>query len=501
MGSYDKIEWASFSNCYPVLDRRIELHRSATGGHLIYSIRDEDKLATDTASLAGYQILDAEGYMVDFLSLCDGQSTMEDISREMSQRVNPLFGPTLALQALESATKSGLIDISPEPVARDDVRVTGSARSFQPLHLTLEIIETCNFSCDHCYYSSSPFKKGILPVEDAIRIMDRAHENGVRAIELTGGECTIHPGFREIFAHASRTFGLVAVITNGYRIGNDEELAEFVGRRPNVVVQISVDGLAAHHDVFRKHRKSFEACERAVKRLSAMGCKVRIATTITEGNTKDIAPLFECAKEWGATQIVFAPVASIGRGCNVSESGAAGATHLVHAIQRELAPFSGDPLLGAPSPVPTSAKYEEATNCGAGWRTFAVDYDGEVRACNYSRDSKKFGNILNSEYEHVFSQKANYLFNNAAAPGGEECRDCRYYFNCKGCFVKAFMVSETEFPECPWRAKWFPDMELGPEKEISPVASISEVSANLPRGAKGQIPACAGCGTVGESCH
>lgn len=42
---------------------------------------------------------------------------------------------------------------SPHPRA---VPVTGSADGFYPAHATFEIIETCNFTCDHCYYSFAP---------------------------------------------------------------------------------------------------------------------------------------------------------------------------------------------------------------------------------------------------------------------------------------------------------------------------------------------------------
>ncbi|MFK4106979.1 SPASM domain-containing protein [Streptomyces sp. NPDC019531] len=95
-----------------------------------------------------------------------------------------------------------------------------------------------------------------------------------------------------------------------------------------------------------------------------------------------------------------------------------------------------------------------------------MDYNGEVRACNFSRDSKKFGNLLEDQYDAIFGQKANFQFRNAPSPGGAECEGCSYYFYCSGCFVKAFMVSESEYPACPWRKKWFEGMSLS--RDASP---------------------------------
>ncbi len=496
MKDFSTLDWSAFATCYPVLDPRIDLHRSAIGGSIVYGVDD----GTEGLERIGYQIIETEGFMIEYLSLCDGTARQGDIVAAMSRRINPLMGPALAERALRASVEAGFITLSPAEVDRAPLRLTGSERSFQPQHLCLEIIETCNFSCDHCYYSSSPFKKGRLSLDDAVRIMDTARASGVRVIEITGGECTIHPEFREILAHACKNFDLVAMISNGYKLGNDSALADYVGGFGNLMVQISIDGLADHHDRFRKHRKSFEACERAVQRLVAAGRKVRIAMTVTDENLDDIVPMFRNAKAWGALQVVFSPVASIGRGCNLSDPGA-GSRALVGEITRRLAPFTGDPILGASAATPASARYQESTNCGAGWRTFAVDYDGNVRACNYSRDSKKFGNLLEDGFESVFSQKANYLFRNAPSPGGKECGECSYYFNCKGCFVKAFMVSETVYPDCPWRAKWFPDMPLALEPDRAPVLSAADGLRGLPVGDKAQLSACASCGTIGGGCH
>jgi len=498
MGYHGSKAETNSSKIFPVLHDIVDLHQSANGGAIIYSL-PKGTMGHETSG--SYQLIETEGYMIDYLSLCDGTHTHDQITQSLVEKINPIFGPAYANMALKTALNRGYVSLAESPQQREDIRITGTERSFQPQHLTLEIIETCNFSCDHCYYSSSPFKKGRLSLEDAKAIMTKAHNSGVRVIEITGGECTIHPDFREILQFAHDTFDLVGMISNGYKLGTNSDLLEYVASFENILVQISIDGLAKHHDMFRKHKNSFSACEAAVKGLTERGKNVRVAMSVTENNLDDIVPMFKNAKNWNVLQIVFSPVASIGRGCNVSDPGA-GSAFLVKEISKRLAPFHGDPILGQKAATPEGVTHKEATNCGAGWRTFAVDYDGEVRACNYSRDSKKFGNMLSDDFDTIFGQEANYLFRNAPSPGGEACRDCKFYFNCKGCFVKAFMVSETEYPECPWRAKWFPNMTLSLDPNRKPVESVSETMAQLPQGDKSQLTACVSCLSVGEdSCH
>jgi radical SAM protein with 4Fe4S-binding SPASM domain len=146
--------------------------------------------------------------------------------------------------------------------------------------------------------------------------------------------------------------------------------------------------------------------------------------------------------------------------------------HVMHRLNEILAPYADDPLFDAVKRERASSEANNEINCGAGWRSFALNSDGTVRSCLFLTDSKKFGNLDQQNYDDVFSQQAMHLFHDAPSPGGEECRGlqpngkvgCEYIAVCTGCFAKAFRISTTEYPECPWRAKWFPGMSLDIEE-------------------------------------
>ncbi|MDH5179596.1 MAG: radical SAM protein [Gammaproteobacteria bacterium] len=459
---------------YPKPVPELELHVTANIGWVLWPVAGEFR---EGMSFSTHDRYEADGYILDYLSLCNGLRSTKDIEDAMEQQIGPVLGPAFADKALEISQKSGFVELLETPLTKASaIKITGDRKGFFPTHSTFEIIETCNFTCDHCYYASSPHKTGRISLEDAIAVMDNLAKNGVRVIELTGGECTIHPDFRNILQYASDTFDLVAVISNGFQFGTESsELADFVSSLPNVLVQISIDGMKEWHDEFRKHKHAFRNATRAVSRFVKEKVPVRIACSISSESVDQIEPVYRLAKELGVPNVSFSPVGTLGRGCNISDPGA-GSRELYHAIESRLAPFAGDPIL-AHGTEPNALQ----RNCGAGWRSVAVNYDGDVRACNYSRDSKKMGNVLHETYSMIFSQKSGFLFHNAMMPGGKECKDCAYFHNCRGCFVKAFMTSETIHPECAWRKQWFGDMSLDLDPARTAAGNSREILLELPQ--------------------
>ncbi|MFK4106980.1 radical SAM protein [Streptomyces sp. NPDC019531] len=311
----------------------LEIHRTAGGGYLMVYKDD-----ANSVSKRGFeQQFETEKYFLRFLELADGTRTYRQIIDQFTMDFGDLFGPALATQAAAAALEVGLCEVrdqSGKEVAGVH-RITGSSESYQPIHATFEIIETCNFTCTHCYYSSSPSKRGRISLDEAIEVIDLLAERGVRVLELTGGECTIHPDFREILAHVAKRFVLVAVITNGYLLGTRPDLLEYVASCRNVVVQVSIDGLEEHHDRWRRHRGSFRAACAALSRLVERGTPARMASSISESNLHEVVPLFQLAKEMYVAAVAFSPIAALGRGCNVTDPGL-GAEHVVRSINDQL---------------------------------------------------------------------------------------------------------------------------------------------------------------------
>jgi radical SAM protein with 4Fe4S-binding SPASM domain len=397
----------------------------------------------------------------EYLRRCDGQTSHAEICRRLKVPAR-IIVDQVASHLVERTGAIVMAD-GPTPDATN-LLVTGSLNSFAPLHLSVEITDTCNFRCDHCYVSASPDKLGRRTRRDLFSLFNTMRANGVRVVELTGGECTTHPDFERILEHASKTFHLVAVVTNGYLIGRRERLADCIGSFENVCTQVSIDGNEEFHDAFRKKAGSYASAVEAVRRLKRLGLTVRVAMTATSENVEHVEHVFLLAKELGVDAFSVAPAAGFGRGasiqgCGTKESG-------VHErIRQFLAPYAGDSMFEsnrAMSKLMTASSHQ---NCGAGWRSFALNgASGEVRSCLYLADSKKFGSVDDVPYEEVFKQPDMALFRHAPSPSPalETCKECDFITECSGCFAKAFLVSQTKHPGCAWRTRYFTGMQLAP---------------------------------------
>jgi MoaA/NifB/PqqE/SkfB family radical SAM enzyme len=449
---------------YPVTKRYYHLHLTADECTLFFARPGENRIL----GLTEYKQWILPQELARFLAKCDGKTCLREIAESMSSGVHPLIGEILVQHSLAALQPTGVLSVEQRPHPDStELKISGGFDSFAPLHMSFEITETCNFRCQHCYVSASPEKHGRKNGKATLAALDLLADKGVKIIELTGGECTTHPEFKDILHHAAGRFFLVAIITNGYLLGRRPDLAEFVASHPNVIVQVSIDGLAAFHDRFRGKEGSFDAACRAISRLRQQGTFVRIGMSVSSDNLDQIVGVFHLAKSLDVSALSVAPVTGFGRGSNIAGC-AEIEQHVFHRINELLAPYAHDPLFDSVKRERAAAQSQGEINCGAGWRTFALNSNGTVRSCLFLADSKKFGNIDTEDYDDLFRQKWMRYFHDAPSPGGKECQaiqpggeqPCKYIGVCTGCFAKAFRVSETEYPHCPWRAKYFPGMTL-----------------------------------------
>jgi radical SAM protein with 4Fe4S-binding SPASM domain len=374
-----------------------------------------------------------------YLSLCDGSRSHDEIVTAIfGDTAGSIITSTLAEVILGGLEQAGWVTIRNSPLeVGHAIEVTGSLNGFHPLHLSYELSEGCNFRCDHCYISSGPELTGRLSGTEVKVLFDKFARQGVRVVEITGGECTIHPEFPEVLAHASSVFSLVAVMTNGYLLGTRKRIQDAVADAHNVAVQVSIDGLRETHDRFRKHEGAFDAAVNALKFCKSIGRVTRMACSVSPAQLDDVPGLFELAEEIGVDSVVFAPVSSFGRGCDLADT--FDDKELLERLREKLAPFEDRPLSRRAAWINERAM-ETSHNCGAGWRSFAVNWKGDVRSCLFLADSKRFGNVRHMDWDELFNQPEMRLFHAAPRPGGAECKDCAHYFSCVGCFAKAFMI-------------------------------------------------------------
>lgn len=448
----------STSDRYPVPQPGYELHLTSGECTLMHVVRTAGRRPGARLGMATYEQWQLPTLNARVLSLCDGSRTLAGVTAAAG-----LPSSVITERIIVNLASTGAVVVEERADGTTPTFVTGSLSSQAPMHMSVEITDHCNFTCDHCYVSASPQRKARRGLEDLVTLFDAMWANGVKVVELTGGECTTHPQFREVLGHAAETFHLVAIVSNGYLLGKRPSLREFVASLDNVSVQISIDGDREFHDAFRQKKGAHDAAWTAIRELKRAGVVLRVGMSVTPDNVHCIRGVFDDAKDAGVDSFAVTPVAAFGRAGELGLCSSTSDDDIQRGIAEALAGLADDPIFDA-GRIGTEMMAERGhSNCGAGWRSFGINgATGEVRSCLYLTDSKKFGSVDQMDYATLFSSPEMVMFRDAPSPSPhlETCQGCDYIGECMGCFAKAFRVSESEYPDCPWRAKYFPGMKL-----------------------------------------
>lgn len=169
----------------------------------------------------------------------------------------------------------------------------------------LELTPLCNFSCKMCYarLSSSEIEKAnkhILGFKEWKWFIDCFYEMGTRTLNLTGGECLLHPEFNQIYNYAYDKGFEIVIFTNCSRI--TEKQYRLFCEKPPASFSITVYGGSpftyqnlcgngkAYYDVFANIEKIIEK-----------GFSLLVKYTITNENIGDLPQVYDYFKKKGIT--------------------------------------------------------------------------------------------------------------------------------------------------------------------------------------------------------
>ncbi len=175
------------------------------------------------------------------------------------------------------------------------------------------LIRRCNLTCKHCYsISADKDFSGELTSEEVLRVMDDLKAFRVPALILSGGEPLLRPDFFEIARHAKALGFFTALSTNGTLI--DERMMEKIVPVGFDYVGISLDGLRASHDRFRRMAGAFDKSLHALRLCRDAGLKVGVRFTLTQDNFSDLPGLLRLVDDEGIDRFYFSHLNYAGRG-------------------------------------------------------------------------------------------------------------------------------------------------------------------------------------------
>lgn len=175
------------------------------------------------------------------------------------------------------------------------------------------LIRRCNLTCKHCYsISADTHFPGELTTEQVFAVMDDLKAFRVPVLILSGGEPLLRPDIYSIANRARRQGFYVGLSSNGTLINADN--IEHIAACDFNYVGVSLDGIGATHDKFRRLDGAFAASLRGIRLCRDLGVKIGVRYTMTQDNAADLPALLKLVEDEGIDRFYFSHLNYAGRG-------------------------------------------------------------------------------------------------------------------------------------------------------------------------------------------
>ncbi|MBM4181439.1 MAG: heme d1 biosynthesis radical SAM protein NirJ [Betaproteobacteria bacterium] len=175
------------------------------------------------------------------------------------------------------------------------------------------LVRRCNLTCKHCYsISADKDFPGELSTREVFRVMDDLKAARVPVLILSGGEPLLRPDIFDIGRRAKEMGFYVGLSSNGTLV--NAENVEAIAATGFDYVGISLDGIKATHDRFRRKQGAFDAALNGVRLCREAGAKVGIRFTLAQENAQDFPALLDLMEAEDIDKFYLSHLNYAGRG-------------------------------------------------------------------------------------------------------------------------------------------------------------------------------------------
>ncbi|MBI5631306.1 MAG: methyltransferase domain-containing protein [Elusimicrobia bacterium] len=255
------------------------------------------------AEAPNWMATDARG--AELLGQIDGKRTLGDIRRRYAALQDMDSGKSWrdVHVFVREALRKGMLSL--EPIHRS--AYVGRAQHLEPESLKefwIHLLQTCNLACTHCLVSSNPQGAKGEGVAFYARMIDQAHELGVRRFYFTGGEPFVREDIGDLIRHVTEAKKSELIILTNATLFEGSRLERLKGLdREKLKFQVSLDGTTpAVNDPIRG-RGVFEKASEGLKALNLLGFATSLTAAVTRSNLKDLEELPALASRLGAKSV------------------------------------------------------------------------------------------------------------------------------------------------------------------------------------------------------
>lgn len=163
----------------------------------------------------------------------------------------------------------------------------------------------CNVKCRFCYYYLNKCHS-FWPKEKIKQQLRIAKSSGMKAVDFSGGEPTIHPDFIELVSYAkSLGFETICTLTNGLKMIDKIFVKKMIAAGINDVL-FSVHGHnSKEHDYITQVKGSFDKIITSINNLKDFKIPFRINCTVSKINYKNLEKHAKLYKKLKPLQVNF----------------------------------------------------------------------------------------------------------------------------------------------------------------------------------------------------
>ncbi len=309
-----------------------------------------------------------------------------------------------------------------------------------PLFVTIEVTNSCNLSCNHCYHgddlNNRAFSDDFMSIADFEHLFQQLSEAGTVVIVFTGGEPFMRKDFPEILRAATKYDFLIQVFTNAVLFDNErQQLCEDCGVDK---VQISLYGDDLQ---VKQSHKGYQSRVKA-NLTAALAREFCLVATVTP--THENIEFAENISAWLVNlDIPFNYNASI-RPTHDGDSSTKNGSIMYHAnLLSKLCKFEDFGL----HPVRDRLDLKP---CNAGHNVLGINYRGNIYPC--IAWPERVGNIKYEAIQDVFINHRMKDIRNFNIADFSKCSSCTNVNSCGFCpgsnYVKNFDSSVTNTDVC-----------------------------------------------------
>lgn len=301
------------------------------------------------------------------------------------------------------------------------VKNTPTPNAFNfPLKLFIDISNYCNLNCIHCLSDSSSDQHSFLEETLILKVVYECYLHGIFQIKIGGGEPLLYPSFWDMISKIRLIAPNIRLsfTTNG-TILSEEDVAKI--KEFSCDVSISLDGTEKVHNSIRQGNVYARVLQ-SIEMLVKQGIYPAVRYTLMDLNLDCIFPIYQyCLKNGLKLKIRrFKPTSYTQE-------------HLLTYNQkyfatieklRELRDCDIEDIMKKDE---NSEKvFYRSHDCGAGFRSIYVDYNGNISPCVFLGNNYIIGNIKSNSIKELWD----------SAPALKTIRELKENISCRECLRK-----------------------------------------------------------------